>query len=77
MQAGAGGIRLDTLFVDEGFGTLDENALSAAYEALRKLTDGDRLVMIISHVPYLKEKIEKKILIKKDGKGAHAETVLP
>lgn len=77
MQAGAGGIRLDTLFVDEGFGTLDENALSAAYEALRKLTDGDRLVMIISHVPYLKEKIEKKILIKKDGSGAHAETVLP
>ena len=77
MQSGAGGIRLDTLFVDEGFGTLDENALAAAYEALRRLTDGDRLVAVISHVPYLKEKIEKKILVTKDARGAHAEIYLP
>lgn len=77
MQAGAGGIRLDTLFVDEGFGTLDENALATAYDALQKLTDGDRLVVLISHVAYLKERIEKKILVTKDADGAHAELLLP
>lgn len=78
MQANAGGIRMDTLFIDEGFGSLDEHALEAAYRALLRLTDGDRLVLLISHVPALKERIENRIqVIKSRGGTAHAEIVLP
>ena len=55
------GIRLDTLFVDEGFGSLDSEALSKAYHTLASLTEGNRLVGIISHVAELKEKIESLI----------------
>lgn len=64
------GIRLDTLFVDEGFGSLDPEALSKAYNTLAGLTDGNRLVGIISHVAELKEKIEHQIVVKKDRDGA-------
>ena len=59
------GIRLDTLFVDEGFGSLDTEALRKAYQALAGLTEGNRLVGIISHVAELKEKIDNKIVVKK------------
>ena len=52
------GIKLDTLFVDEGFGSLDSEALSKAYNTLASLTEGNRLVGIISHVAELKEKID-------------------
>lgn len=64
------GIRLDTLFVDEGFGSLDPEALSKAYHTLAGLTEGNRLVGIISHVAELKEKIERQIVVKKDRDGA-------
>ena len=57
---------MDSLFVDEGFGTLDEEALEQAMKALMKLTEGKRLVGIISHVPELKEKIDKKITVTKE-----------
>ncbi len=65
IQSYAGGIRMDSLFVDEGFGSLDEAALAQAMEALTLLTEGNRLVGIISHVPELKERIENKILVTK------------
>lgn len=68
VQSHAGGIRLDTMFVDEGFGSLDEEALEQAVKALSGLAEGERLVGIISHVAELKERIEKKILVKK-GRG--------
>ena len=75
IQSYAGGIRLDSMFVDEGFGSLDEEALSQAMKALMQLTEGDRLVGIISHVSQLKEQIEKKIIVTKrrdrDGIGSH------
>ena len=67
------GIHLDTLFVDEGFGSLDSEALSKAYLTLAGLTEGNRLVGIISHVAELKEKIDKQIVVKKalsDGSRA-------
>ena len=60
------GIRLDTLFVDEGFGSLDSEALNKAYHTLAGLTEGNRLVGIISHVPELKEKIDRQIVVTKD-----------
>ena len=63
------GIKLDTLFVDEGFGSLDSEALSKAYHTLAGLTEGNRLVGIISHVAELKEKIDKQIIVSKEKLG--------
>ena len=69
------GIRLDTLFVDEGFGSLDSEALSKAYHTLAGLTEGNRLVGIISHVSELKERIDKQIVVKKHRAGGSTATV--
>lgn len=60
VQARSGGIRLDTLFVDEGFGSLDDETLHVALEVLNELREG-RMVGVISHVSELKRQIEKKI----------------
>ena len=70
------GIHLDTLFVDEGFGSLDPEALNQAYTALAGLTEGSRLVGIISHVAELKEKIDKQILVTKDKTGGSSARLL-
>lgn len=69
VQSAAGGIRLDTMFVDEGFGSLDEESLAQAIRALTGLTEGKRLVGIISHVSELKEKIDKQIIVTKEKTG--------
>lgn len=69
IQYSAGGIKLDSMFVDEGFGSLDEDSLHQAVSALSSLTEGDRLVGIISHVGELKNKIPCQILVKKDKSG--------
>ncbi|MBR7161083.1 MAG: SMC family ATPase [Clostridia bacterium] len=76
IQSTAGGIRLDTMFVDEGFGSLDDESLKLAINALRELTEGKRLVGIISHVSELKEKIEKQIVVTKERSGgSHCQIV--
>lgn len=69
IQSSAGGIKLDTMFVDEGFGSLDPESLSQAFRALADLSDGNRLVGIISHVADLKEKIDKQVIITKEKAG--------
>ena len=69
IQASAGGIRLDSMFVDEGFGSLDEESLEQALKALNSLADGRRLVGIISHVSELKERIDNKIIVTKQCGG--------
>lgn len=69
IQSSAGGIRLDTMFVDEGFGSLDEESLEQSIRALSELSEGSRLVGIISHVAELKEKIEKQIIVTKHITG--------
>ena len=69
IQARAGGIQLDAMFVDEGFGSLDEEALNQAVKVLNGLAGGNRMVGIISHVAELKERIDRKIIVKKDRTG--------
>ena len=66
IQSYAGGIQLDAMFVDEGFGSLDEESLNQAVKALEGLAGGNCMVGIISHVPELKERIEKKIVVTKN-----------
>lgn len=73
IQRKAGGIRLDTMFIDEGFGSLDDQSLNQAIGILNQLAQGDRLVGIISHVNELKESIEKKIIVKKAREGSSIE----
>ena len=70
------GIHLDTLFVDEGFGSLDSEALGKAYLTLAGLTEGNRLVGIISHVAELKEKIDRQIVVKKELSGGSRATII-
>lgn len=66
IQSYTGGIQMDSMFVDEGFGSLDEEALAQAMKALVHLTEGNRLVGVISHVPALKEQIERKLIVTKN-----------
>ena len=70
VQASSGGVRLDTMFIDEGFGTLDEETLSRAMAALTRLTEGDRLVGVISHVAQLRESIDSQIIVRGSPSGS-------
>lgn len=76
IQSSAGGIKLDTMFVDEGFGSLDDNSLSQALAALMSLADNNRLVGIISHVDELKQKIDKQIVVTKDKTGGSRAEII-
>jgi len=78
IQSHTGGIRLDTMFVDEGFGSLDQDTLDQAMNAMQDLTEGgERLVGIISHVGELKTRIGKQIVVRKTREnGSHASIIL-
>ena len=76
IQASAGGIRLDTMFVDEGFGSLDEESLEQAIKALAGLTEGNKLVGIISHVGELKERIDRQIIVTKEKAGGSRAEII-
>ncbi|WP_295214367.1 SMC family ATPase [Ruminococcus sp.] len=76
IQSNAGGIQLDTMFVDEGFGALDEDALEQAIRALTGLATQNRLVGIISHVSELKEKVDRQIVVTKDRTGGSRVEVI-
>ena len=71
IQSQAGGIQIDTMFIDEGFGTLDQDSLNTAIQTLMNLSGANRLVGIISHVKELKERIHKGIIVTKDLHGSH------
>lgn len=70
IQAASGGVRVDTLFIDEGFGALDSESLDQACRALMSLVETDRLIGIISHVQELKERIGRQIVVDKCGSGS-------
>ena len=73
IQSHAGGIEVDTLFIDEGFGALDSESLEQAIKTLVTLADNNRLVGIISHVAELKDRIEKQVIISKTPSGSRVD----
>ncbi|MRG88321.1 AAA family ATPase [Salinibacillus xinjiangensis] len=76
VQAHSGGVELDTLFIDEGFGTLDEISLEQALNCLSDLQKGNRMLGIISHVPKLKEEIRAKLNITTSHSGSQVSLSL-
>lgn len=70
VQSQSGQIRMDAMFIDEGFGSLDENALCSSIDVLLELADGKRLIGIISHVQELEERIDKQIVVTKTPNGS-------
>ncbi|WP_082234048.1 AAA family ATPase [Halobacillus massiliensis] len=73
VQAHSGGVQLDTLFIDEGFGTLDEISLEQAINCLRTLQDGNRMLGVISHVQQLKEEIPAKLHVNPSSSGSSVQ----
>lgn len=76
IQAMHGGIRVEALFIDEGFGALDTQSLDQACEVLHSLTESNRLIGIISHVPQLRERIENQLVVEKTSSGSKVKIVV-
>lgn len=76
IQSSAGGMQLDTMFVDEGFGSLDDESLKNAINTLADLADGNRLVGIISHVAGLQDRIDKQIIVTKAKTGGSSAKIV-
>ncbi|MFC4404407.1 AAA family ATPase [Gracilibacillus xinjiangensis] len=76
IQSHAGGVQLDTLFIDEGFGTLDEISLEQAIQCLKDLQHDHRVIGVISHVSQLKESIKAKLVVQSSNDGSNAKFVL-
>lgn len=75
IQSYAGGVEIDTLFIDEGFGALDAESLEQAIQTLAGLAAGNRLVGIISHVTELKERIDRQVVIRKSNSGSSIQLI--
>ena len=73
IQSAAGGISLETMFIDEGFGSLDDHAREQAIRVLYELAGTNRLIGIISHVTELKEQLEQQIQVKKGKHGSYIQ----
>ena len=69
-QSSVGGVAIDAMFVDEGFGTLDRDSLSHALDILLELAEDERLVGVISHVPELREIVDQQIIVHKSSSGS-------
>jgi DNA repair protein SbcC/Rad50 len=77
VQEQSGGTRLETIFVDEGFGALDQSALDQAMDALAELRDSGRLVGVISHVPELRQVIDARLEVRGGPGGSSARFIVP
>lgn len=71
IQASSASVDLDMMFIDEGFGSLDEHAREQAVRVLKEMAGGSKLIGIISHVTELKQEMEDQLLITKDEEGSH------
>lgn len=76
IQEYSGGVVIDAMFIDEGFGSLDDESLESALNAIMMLSQGDRVISIISHVSELKARIDKKIIVKKSSCGSSVSIVV-
>ncbi|MBQ8093576.1 MAG: SMC family ATPase [Clostridia bacterium] len=76
IQLASSGIKMDTMFVDEGFGSLDDETLQQAMRALQSLTEGNRLIGIISHVGELRRSIDRQIVVSKDKSGGSRAAIV-
>lgn len=77
VQRQSGGIKVDTMFIDEGFGSLDSDSLSQTMKILSELSGNKTLIGIISHVGELREQIDKKIIVTKTQKGSKLRLEIP
>lgn len=75
IQAMSGGVRVDALFIDEGFGSLDSESLDQACETLMSLVEKNRLIGIISHVPELRERIDCQLVVERTPAGSKVKTI--
>ena len=75
VSSSSGGIKIDTMFIDEGFGTLDHETMQKAYKALMLLAQANKLIGIISHVDYLKENVDKQIVVTKTRNSGSSVTI--
>jgi exonuclease SbcC len=73
IQLSSSAINLDIMFIDEGFGSLDDHSRSQAIKVLKRLSNGDKLIGIISHVTELKQEIDNQLIVRKDNNGSHVE----
>ena len=77
IQQQVGGVQIDTMFIDEGFGSLDSDSLEQTMKILMELSNNETLIGIISHVAELREKIDRKIIVSKDKKGSSIKVEIP
>ena len=73
IRQSAAAINLDIMFIDEGFGSLDEHSRSQAVRVLQEMAGGARMIGIISHVTELKQEIEDQLIVTKDETGSHVK----
>lgn len=71
IQEGSAAIHLDVMFIDEGFGSLDEHSRNQAVKVLQQMASGSKLIGIISHVSELKQEMEDQLIVSKDENGSH------
>lgn len=76
LQESAAAVNPDIMFIDEGFGSLDDNSRSQAVRVLKEMAEGNRLIGIISHVTEMKQEIDSQLVITKDNDGSHARWLI-